>query len=63
MGEKMRRGVRKGEVDLRSRYREYEECTYKRIVGLIETIPPVGAPALKREVFQIFLDKVHKRSK
>jgi len=57
-------------VDLGARYKEYEERAYRRIVGLIETIPPVsapvretGVPALRREMFQVFLDKVYKRSK
>ncbi|KII90497.1 hypothetical protein PLICRDRAFT_136766 [Plicaturopsis crispa FD-325 SS-3] len=62
------------ELDIRGRYATYEEDAYKRVNGLIETIPESGAPGknagskeepavLKREVFRSFLDKIYKRTK
>ncbi|KAH9830737.1 farnesyl-diphosphate synthase [Rhodofomes roseus] len=56
------------EMGIRGIYEEYEEAAYKRIMGLIETIPetPVAKPGevvLKREVFKSFLGKIYKRQK
>lgn len=57
------------ELGVRKLYAEYEENSYKRIVGLIETIPEENSAAkagevkLKREVFKSFLDKIYKRTK
>ncbi|TBU55970.1 isoprenoid synthase domain-containing protein [Dichomitus squalens] len=57
------------EIGIRERYAEYEEGAYKRIIGLIETIPTEGADVgagdvkLKREVFKVFLDKIYKGHK
>ena len=57
------------ELGIRERYAVYEEGAYKRIMGLIETIPVEGADVgagevrLKREVFKAFLDKIYKRQK
>ncbi|KZT68300.1 farnesyl-diphosphate synthase [Daedalea quercina L-15889] len=56
------------EMGIRKLYEEYEEGAYKRIMGLIETIPeqPTTKPGevtLKREVFKSFLDKIYKRQK
>ncbi|KAI0816067.1 farnesyl-diphosphate synthase [Trametes gibbosa] len=56
------------ELGIRARFVEYEEAAYKRIVGLIETIPehataPAGQVVLKRQVFKVFLDKIYKRQK
>ncbi|KAI0665769.1 farnesyl-diphosphate synthase [Trametes maxima] len=56
------------ELGIRDKYAAYEEGAYKRILGLIETIPEApSAPAdqvtLKREVFKVFLDKIYKRQK
>ncbi|CDO76691.1 hypothetical protein BN946_scf184852.g3, partial [Trametes cinnabarina] len=56
------------ELGLREKYAAYEEDAYRRIVGLIETIPehPQAEPGqvtLKREVFKAFLDKIYKRQK
>ncbi len=57
------------ELGIRERYAAYEEGAYKRIMGLIETIPAEGANVgagevkLKREVFKAFLDKIYKRQK
>ena len=56
------------ELGIRKKYEEYEEAAYKRIMGLIETIPaqpvaPAGGVVLKREVFKAFLDKIYKRQK
>ena len=56
------------EMGIRKKYEEYEEGAYKRIMGLIETIPeapaaPAGQVVLKREVFKAFLDKIYKRQK
>ena len=57
------------EIGIRERYAEYEEGAYKRIMGLIETIPIEGAEVgagdvkLRREVFKVFLDKIYKRQK
>lgn len=56
------------EMGIRTKYAEYEERAYKRIIGLIETIPEnpssvtEGVP-LRREVFKSFLDKIYKRTK
>ena len=57
-----------GELGIREKYAVYEEDAYKRIMGLIETIPasPVakeGEVPLRREVFKVFLDKIYKRQK
>ena len=56
------------EMGIRKKYEEYEEAAYKRIMGLIDTIPaqptaPAGQVVLKREVFKAFLDKIYKRQK
>ncbi|KAI0757512.1 farnesyl-diphosphate synthase [Daedaleopsis nitida] len=56
------------EMGIRQKYEEYEEAAYKRIMGLIQTIPenasaPAGQVTLKREVFKVFLDKIYKRQK
>ncbi|RDX45501.1 farnesyl-diphosphate synthase [Polyporus arcularius HHB13444] len=54
------------EIGIRQKYAEYEEAAYKRIMGLIQTIPeqPSGeGVTLKREVFKVFLDKIYKRQK
>jgi len=56
------------EVDVKGKYEVYEENAYKKIMGLIETIPEKpsasgGEVALKREVFKSFLDKIYKRQK
>ncbi|KAH9940624.1 farnesyl-diphosphate synthase [Amylocystis lapponica] len=56
------------ELGVRAQYEEYEEQAYKRIMGLIETIPETASAAegqvvLKREVFKSFLDKIYKRQK
>lgn len=58
------------EVGLREKYAVYEESNYKRIMGLIETIPETssnanadGSAVLRREVFKSFLDKIYKRQK
>ncbi|KAI0710465.1 farnesyl-diphosphate synthase [Cerioporus squamosus] len=54
------------EIGIRQKYAEYEEAAYKRIMGLIQTIPeqPSGeGVSLKREVFKVFLDKIYKRQK
>ncbi|KAI0686545.1 farnesyl-diphosphate synthase [Earliella scabrosa] len=56
------------EMGIRKKYEEYEEAAYKRIMGLIETIPEKpnareGEIVLKREVFKAFLDKIYKRQK
>ncbi len=55
-------------VGVRARYEEYEEKAYKRIIGLIETIPEGGSGKdgevkLQRAVFKSFLDKIYKRQK
>lgn len=59
------------EIGIPARYKEYEEAAYKRIMGLIEQIPKVESkptlisePAvLQRQVFEVFLDKIYKRTK
>lgn len=59
------------EIGIPARFAAYEESTYKRIIGLIETIPEVESkptaanePAvLQRQVFKTFLDKIYKRTK
>jgi farnesyl diphosphate synthase len=59
------------EVGVPSRYKEYEEGAYQRIMEMIERIPDVKAtptyddePAvLRRQVFKTFLDKIYKRTK
>lgn len=57
------------EMGIRKKYEEYEEAAYKRIVGLIQTIPAensnaaAGEVTVKREVFKAFLDKIYKRQK
>ena len=56
------------EVGIREKFAVYEEDAYKRIIGLIETIPVGGlgndgAVKLRREVFKSFLDKIYKRQK
>ena len=56
------------ELGIREKYSAYEEAAYKRIMGLIETIPEnpqpkAGEVVLKREVFKAFLDKIYKRQK
>ena len=57
------------ELDLRQRYATYEQQSYDRVMGLINTIPlegrrgPSDQATLKREVFKSFLDKIYKRKK
>jgi farnesyl diphosphate synthase len=57
------------EVGLAERFRTYEEDAYRKISGLIESIPEASqgprasAPVLKRRVFTSFLDKIYKRTK
>ncbi|KIP02772.1 hypothetical protein PHLGIDRAFT_32072 [Phlebiopsis gigantea 11061_1 CR5-6] len=56
------------EVGLHAKYAAYEEDAYRRIVGLIATIPEAGLGAdgevkLQRAVFKSFLDKIYKRQK
>jgi len=59
------------DIGIPARYSEYEENAYRRIVGMIETIPEVEVkptksdePAiLQRQVFKTFLDKIYKRQK
>nr|AFR13038.1 farnesyl-diphosphate synthase [Wolfiporia cocos] len=56
------------EMDIPKLYEQYEEAAYKRIMGLIETIPaepvaPQGQVVLRREVFVSFLQKIYKRTK
>lgn len=57
------------ELDVRGRYAKYEDDAYKRILGLIETIPEVpagpseGETVVRREVFISFLEKIYKRTK
>jgi farnesyl diphosphate synthase len=55
------------EVGLHEHYARYEEESYKKVMGLIETIPEDGTagrgPHLKRQVFKSFLDKIYKRTK
>jgi len=53
-------------IGLRERYVEYEEASYVRILGLIESIPEADAAqegVLRREVFRSFLEKIYKRTK
>jgi farnesyl diphosphate synthase len=52
------------EMGLRERYAKYEQESYERVMGLIETIPE-GAKSgeLNRQVFKSFLDKIYKRTK
>ncbi|KAI0083256.1 farnesyl-diphosphate synthase [Irpex rosettiformis] len=55
-------------VDVPGKYYKYEEDAYKRINGLIESIPVEGLGAegqvkLQREVFTSFLNKIYKRQK
>lgn len=49
------------EVNLRQRYREYEEESYKRLNLLIDQIDE--SLGLKKELFHTFLAKIHRRSK
>lgn len=56
------------EVGVHEKYAAYEENAYKRIMGLIETIPEDGLGKdgevkLQRAVFKSFLDKIYKRQK
>lgn len=56
------------EPGIRVRLAAYEKAAYKRILGLIETIPEnpqakAGEAVLWREVFKVFLDKIYKRQK
>lgn len=56
------------QVGIPERFAKYEEDSYKKIIGLIHTIPEGGLgadgePKLKREVFKSFLDKIYKRQK
>ncbi|KAH7922239.1 hypothetical protein BV22DRAFT_1106728 [Leucogyrophana mollusca] len=57
------------EIGIPKLYEAYEEDAYKRIIGLIETIPEQGdgssveGTVVKREVFKSFLDKIYKRTK
>jgi len=57
------------EVGLAERFRTYEEDAYRKISGLIESIPEASqgprasASVLKRRVFTSFLDKIYKRTK
>ncbi|KAF7798327.1 hypothetical protein EIP86_009548 [Pleurotus ostreatoroseus] len=55
-------------VGLHERYSAYEEGSYKKIMGLIDTIPEDGLAKpgevkLQRAVFKSFLDKIYKRQK
>lgn len=55
-------------VGVNEKYAAYEEGAYKRIMGLIETIPEAGLGKegevkLQRAVFKSFLDKIYKRQK
>lgn len=56
-------------LGLQKRYEDYEQSSYEKVMGLIETIPANGqavegnAVPLKREVFKSFLDKIYKRTK
>jgi farnesyl diphosphate synthase len=55
-------------VGIPERYFKYEEEAYKRVTGLIETIPETGLGAegqvkLQRQVLKTFLDKIYKRQK
>ncbi len=55
-------------VDVPGKYYKYEEDAYKRITGLIESIPEGGLGAegqvkLQRQVFTSFLNKIYKRQK
>ncbi|KAK7682293.1 hypothetical protein QCA50_014496 [Cerrena zonata] len=56
------------QVGVPETFHKYEEDSYKKIIGLIETIPEGGLGAdgevkLKREIFKSFLDKIYKRQK
>ena len=51
------------ELELPRHFEEYEEVSYKKINGLIESIPAEGGDGLKREVFEAFLAKIYKRQK
>lgn len=56
------------QVGVKDKYEAYEEDAYKRIIGLIQTIPEgglgeEGSVKLQREVFKSFLDKIYKRQK
>ncbi|KAI0759526.1 farnesyl-diphosphate synthase [Trametes elegans] len=54
------------EVGVRAAYAEYEQRAYARINELIDAVPEQAGeqgPALKREVFRAFLEKIHKRQK
>ena len=56
------------QVGVPEKFHKYEEESYKKIIGLIETIPEgglgeEGEVKLKREVFKSFLDKIYKRQK
>ena len=55
-------------VGVHEKYAAYEEDAYRRIMGLIETIPEQGLGKdgevkLQRAVFKSFLDKIYKRQK
>ncbi|KAI0683567.1 farnesyl-diphosphate synthase [Cytidiella melzeri] len=55
-------------VGVPEKYYKYEEDAYKRIMGLIQTIPEGGLGTdgqvkLQRQVFKSFLDKIYKRQK
>ena len=58
------------ELDLKGKYEAFEQSSYEKVMGLIESIPPQGLVSstgggvpLKREVFKSFLDKIYKRTK
>lgn len=56
------------QVGVRQKFAAYEEEAYRRVIGLIETIPEGGLGAdgqvkLQRQVFKSFLDKIYKRQK
>lgn len=51
------------ELEMPRHFAEYEEASYKKINGLIESIPAEGGDGLKREVFEAFLAKIYKRQK
>jgi farnesyl diphosphate synthase len=56
------------QLGLREKYAKYEEAAYTRITALIATIPEVpegttNNPAIKREVFTSFLEKIYRRTK
>lgn len=55
------------EVGIRERYETYEKDAHERISVLIDEMPEVqsagGNAVLRREVFRMFLEKIHRRQK